>query len=143
MAVAFEYVVVIILASILVILVVVFFLASLIFLKKRRILCFKRDDSVKPYARTDHQLEVGYGGARGKKPKGKRFSPLRSNEYQRLGGRSPSDPKHDPFANALLANPMVDEEELNMDWSNPTFDTEKSQQYDAAITLQSWYRMRR
>lgn len=146
MAVAFEYIIVIILASILVVLLVVFCLASLIFVKKRQILCFKRGSAAKPYIRADQQLQAGYGLVEEIKPKSRRVSGLKKGkrgDYQRLEGRPPSASKRDPFANELLQNPLVHEEELTGDWSNPAFDTERSQLYDAAVTLQSWYRMRR
>ncbi len=150
MALGVEYVIAITLASILLVLVVVLCLAFVVFLKRKRILCFKRDGRGvdKHFARSDQQLEAAYGLARGRKPKGKNISPLKrkekhSHQYQRLDGRPPSASPRDPFANDVLENPLVHEEELDADWSNPAFDTGRSQLYDAAITLQSWYRMRR
>jgi len=152
MPLATEYIIVIVLASILLLLLLIFAVAVCIFIKKRRMLCFKKDLAAKPFLVTDQQLEAGFKGKRTQKAKP--FSPGRkpkpagnkrkskgdkSSNYRYEPLRSPR--KKDPFADGLLDNPLVDEDEFNVDWSNPAFDSERSRRYDAAVVIQTWFRM--
>ena len=36
---------------------------------------------------------------------------------------------------------MVNMEDFNTDWTNPAFDEERAQIFDAAVVIQAWYRM--
>ena len=138
----FEYIVVIVLASILVLLVIVFFAAMLLFIKKRRMFCFSRDVEAKPFLIPDKQMEQSY--RKNEKRGGLPFSPSKkgAHKYQPLDS-SAFLSKRDPFANKILENPMVNEDDLDADWTNPAFDVERSQLFDAAVTIQSWHRMMR
>lgn len=153
MALATEYIVVIVLGSVLLLLLLVFLLLVCLLARRRRILCFRRKDREhKPFVLPDKKLVERYGqkqaqgkaGARGgrgrEKPKGKGGGKAKGK--LRLG-ESPDlrKPRGDPFAHNYLENPLIDDEEMNVDWSNPVFDVEKSRSRDAAITIQSWYRM--
>lgn len=149
-----EFIIVIILGGIVILLILVFLIAMLIFMKKRRMMCFGRDAAAKPFVVTDKQLEAGWRGRQRQKsrpfsqarpshakPKGKR------GKRGKVGGRytplrgSPAAPKKDPFAKGFLENPMVDDEELDVDWTNPAFDENRARLYDAAVSIQCWYRM--
>ena len=143
-----EYIIVIVLGVVLVLLLLVFLCFICVFLRKRRALCFRdREDEEKPFILPDKTLEERYKKCRessgkrekkkgGKKAKGKQL------KYSRLG-QSPHlrRPRGDPFAHNYLENPMLDTEEMNVDWSNPVFDAERSRNRDAAICIQSWFRM--
>ena len=139
-----EYIIVIVLGSVLVVLLVLFLCLLLIFLKKRRALCFRaRGYGDKPFVLPDKTLEERYGKkrrggspAKGGKGKGKQL------KYSRLRP-SPAlqRPRGDPFAHNYLENPMLDDEGMDEDWSNPVFDAARSRNRDAAICIQSWYRM--
>lgn len=153
MPLATEYIIVIVLASILLLLLLIFAVAVCIFIKKRRMLCFKKaDPAAKPFLVTDQQLEAGFKGKRmqkakpfspGRKPKPagnkKKSKGDKSSNYRYEPLRSPR--KKDPFADGFLDNPLIDEEEFNVDWSNPAFDSERSRRYDAAVVIQTWFRM--
>lgn len=142
-----EYIIVIVLGSVLVLLLLVFLCLLCVFLRKRRALCFRnrgREDH-KPFVLPDKALLERYGrkkpkkaspGKAGNKAKGKQL------KYSRLG-QSPAlrRPRGDPFAHNYLENPMLDEEGINEDWSNPVFDAERSRNRDAAVCIQSWFRM--
>ena len=142
-----EYIIVIVLGSVLLLLLLVFLCLMCVLMRRRRALCFrKRDSDQQPFILPDKTLEQRYGknhvrgkssSDKGKKAKGKQL------KYSRLGGQSPNlrIPQGDPFAHNYLSNPMVDEDEMNVDWSNPVFDTEKARNRDAAICIQSWFRM--
>ena len=147
MALATEYIVVIVLGSVLVFLILLFLFLVCVLLRKRRALCFRnRDDEERPFILPDKTLEERYAKKRkeaqaqkkraGKKAKGKQM------KYSRLG-QSPAlrRPSGDPFAHNYLENPMLEAEEMNEDWSNPVFDAERSRNRDAAVCIQSWYRM--
>ena len=43
--------------------------------------------------------------------------------------------------NGDVQNPLVGVDELNDDFTNPVFDVEAARYLDAAITIQSWWRM--
>ena len=149
MPLATEYIIVIVLASILLLLLLIFAVAVCVFAKKRRMLCFKRDLAAKPFLVTDQQLEAGYKGKQ--KQRGKAFSRAKpagnkrkskgdkSSNYRYEPLRSPR--KKDPFADGILDNPLIEEDEFDVDWSNPTFDSERSRRYDAAVIIQTWFRM--
>ena len=144
MALAAEYIVVIVLASVLLLLVVVFVVVMLLLAKKRRAFCFRRrDETAEPFLLTDKELEAAYPQEFVRKPKkiSRPFSrPKNRLRYERITG-DPS--KKDPFVGKTLENPMIDDEELDMDWTNPAFDAERSNFFDAAVVIQSWYRMAR
>lgn len=140
-----EYIIVIVLGSVLVSLLLLFLCLLLVFLKRRRALCFRdRDYGDKPFVLPDKKLEERYGKkrrggspAKGGKAKGKQL------KYSRLRP-SPAlpRPRGDPFAHNYLENPMLDDEEgMDEDWTNPVFDAARSRNRDAAICIQSWYRM--
>ena len=149
---ATQYIVVIVLGSVLLLLVGVFLALLCLVMKRRRALCFRREDrDHEPFILPDKKMEERLGrkglnkeGTRGlgnkEKPKTKGGAKARSKA--RPGG-SPGlrKPRGDPFAHNYLSNPLVEEEEMNTDWSNPVFDIDKSRSRDAAICIQSWYRM--
>ena len=146
---ATQYIVVLVLGSVLLLLVGVFLALLCLVMKRRRLLCFRREDrDHEPFILPDKKMEERRG-KRGlnkeglgdkKKPKTKGGAKVRSKA--RPGG-SPGlrKPRGDPFAHNYLSNPLVEEEEMNTDWSNPVFDIEKSRSRDAAMSIQSWYRM--
>ena len=140
-----EYIIVIVLGSVLVLLLLLFLVLLCVFLRKKRALCFRgRGEGGRPFVLPDKKLEERYGkkrkrtspGKGGKAPKGKQL------KYSRLG-QSPAlrRPRGDPFAHNYLDNPMLDEEDMNEDWSNPVFDAARSRNRDAAVCIQSWFRM--
>ena len=138
-------IVVIALASVLVFLIVAVFVIALVLMKKRSLLCFKRKTNVRPILLSDRELEARYGPRKQRRrnknrAKSKASRKKSRGQYQSLG-RSSMFPKSDPFANKYLENPLVDDDEFNVDWSNPAFDEEGSRLYDAAVMIQSWYRM--
>lgn len=64
---------------------------------------------------------------------------LKSQLHAKLGQK-----KKMPFEEdreALLENPMLDPDLDKIDFTNPVFDHEKAKSRDAAVTIQSWYRM--
>ncbi len=142
---------VIVLGSVLVILLLLFVLTSLIVVRKKRLLCFKRNDYGRPFLHTDRELEKRRGRLDkdsrlpyGKKvPKKNKKRAKRKNEGYQSFSKALMFPKRDPFAKSFLENPMIDSEELDMDWTNPAFDAARAQKYDAVLSIQSWYRMLR
>ena len=137
-------VIVIVLVSTVSLLLVAIVLAALLLAYKRRILCFKR--------RLDqlHSDLERYGPIRNKNKRGRRKNfdrkkqkggkCKRKGKYHSLG-KAPRFPRCDPFTNRFLENPMVADDEFDMDWTNPAFDSEGAKVHDATITIQSWYRM--
>jgi hypothetical protein len=73
-----------------------------------------------------------------KKPKRRKHK--RKGKYHSYG-KAPRFPKSDPFTNKFLENPLIADDEFDMDWTNPAFDSEGARVYDATIIIQSWYRM--
>lgn len=145
-----EYIIIISLCAVLALLVLMFAVALLILLKKRRLLCFKRNAAARPFAIPDHRIEAGLVSQGAKRRSIFRANPARHKKqkknkllYEPLR-QSPSTSRKNPFANSTLENPMVDAEELHEeDWTNPAFDKERSNRFDAAVIIQSWYRMSR
>lgn len=147
-----EYIIIISLCAVLVLLMLMFAAALLVLLKKRRLWCFKRNAAARPFAIPDHRIEAGLiaQGARAKRRSLFRANPARQKKpkkskllYEPLG-QSPSTARKNPFANSTLENPMVDAEELyKEDWTNPAFDKERASRFDAAVVIQSWFRMSR
>ena len=137
---------VIVLVSVLVLLILLFALTSLVVVRKKRLLCFKRDEYARPFLLSDRDLERRRGKESrlpyGKGPKKKRKSQpnRRKDGYQSIS-KALRFPKRDIFAQSLLENPMIDMDELDVDWTNPAFDASRAQKYDAVLTIQSWYRM--
>lgn len=135
-------IIVIALASVLVVLLITVLVITLVMMKKRNLLCFKKNVHARPILLSDRELEARYGPKR-KRKKSKNKAKSRKKEkvkYHSLG-RLSSFPKSNPFANKPLENPLVDDEEFDMDWTNPAFDVEGGRLYDAAVIIQSWYRM--
>ena len=140
-----EYIIAIALGSLLVTLLLVFMCLLCVFLRKKRALCFRDRrgyEQQRPFVIPDKTLygkkqRRRKGGSSGKGAKGK---PVK---YSRIGQQSPNlrQPRGDPFAHNYLEDPMLDEEAMGEDWSNPLFDAEHSQKRDAAIHIQSWFRM--
>lgn len=139
----------VILGAIVLILIVALLLSALLFCRKRGKLCFKvRYDDVKPFLRTDKQLD-SEAQKRGffyqklkQKPLKKRQKKKKNSKvkYHSIG-KAPRFPRSDPFAKKFLENPMIDDDDFDVDWSNPAFDMAQAQARDAAIMVQSWYRM--
>ena len=132
-------------------LVVVFvYLLYFYLVKKRR---SKRDRLRRPLLLHDKQTEKGQGLL----ASGKAKSSANNNKRRfarKTGAKSKiKDPsiydrpfrdrklkQRDPFNPDMLDNPMADDD-FDTDWSNPAFDAGRSQVYDAAVTIQTWYRM--
>ena len=139
----------VVLGSIIVLLVVALVVSACLFLKKRRKLCFRERyyDDVKPILQGDkeHGAKAGKKGwpfeKKKKKPTKQKNKKRKSKAKYHSLGRAPRFPKSDPFANVFLENPLADHDDFEEDWSNPLFDTEQAALRDAAITIQSWYRM--
>ena len=144
-----EYIIVISLGSVLVTLLLVFLCLLCVFIRKKRALCFRsrRGDEVRPFVIPDKILEERYAKKqrrrkRGTPGKGAKGKPIKHS--RRVGQHSPDlrQPTGDPFAHNYLENPMLEEVDgMGEDWSNPLFDAERSEQRDAAIHIQSWFRM--
>lgn len=143
---------VIVLVSTLVVLVLVFVLTSVVVVRKKRLLCFRRNEYTRPFLLTDRDLEKRRGrlGRDSRVPysrrapkKRRKNRPNQKNEGYQSFSKALKFPKRDPFAKSFLENPMIDSDELNMDWTNPAFDAARAQKFDAVLTIQSWYRMLR
>ena len=141
-----SYTVAIVLISIVLILLVTIVVAALILVYRRRMWCFKRRLDQARLLQRDLER---YGPVRKKKrnrilerkrQKRKLRKYKNKSKYHSLG-KAPRFPKSDPFTNKFLENPLIADDEFDMDWTNPAFDTEGAIMYDAAITIQSWYRM--
>ena len=144
-----EYIIAIALGSVLVTLLLVFMCLLCVFLRKKRALCFHDhrgyEQQQRPFVIPDKTLEERYGKKQrrrkgGSPEKGAKRKPV---QFSRIGQQSPNlrQPRGDPFAHNYLEDPMLDEEAMGEDWSNPLFDAERSQKRDAAIHIQSWFRM--
>ena len=143
-----EYIVAIALGSVLVALLLIFLCLLCVFLRKKRALCFR--DEERPFVLPDKKLEERYrGGGRGRRRKerspgkgGAGKAKGKQVRYSRLG-QSPAlrRPRGDPFAHNYLENPMLDDEGMGEDWTNPVFDSDRSRKRDAVISIQSWFRM--
>lgn len=138
-------IVVVALSSVLVLLVGIFLLALLIVLKTRRLLCFKRNAYQRPFLYSDRELRRKNKNRNSRLPFGqkKNKKPDKAESNYRSIGRAVKFPKRDPFANKFLENPMVSMDDLNMDWTNPTFDETRAVRFEAAVVIQSWFRMAR
>lgn len=141
------FIIVIVLGSVLLLMVLLFAFAFLLVLRTKRLLCFKRKYS-SPFLLSDKAPQGGYK-RNSKLPfdqkaqkKSKKLSKAggKANNYQSFG-RAVKFPGRDPFANKLLENPMVNMEDLDMDWTNPAFDETTATKFDAVVSIQSWYRM--
>ena len=119
-----------ILAPVVFLLVIVMFVIMVIYLKKRRLLCFNED------------------GQRNKKDEEKMLSKYHNKSNRKRRRRiGQNDQKNfsDPFA-GIFSNPIQMEDFLdgeNQDWDNPLFDVQSAKRKDAAITIQTWWRMTR
>ena len=143
------YIVVIVLVSIVLVLLVTIVVAALILVYRRRIWCFKRRLDQARVLESDLER---YGPARRnkthkqRKPFNRRKVGQKKKKRKKKGktnslGKTPRFPKSDPFTNKFLDNPLIAEDEFDIDWTNPAFDNEGARLYDATITIQSWYRM--
>ena len=128
----------IVLGSVLGALLLIFALTLLVVLRTKRMLCFKRNEYRRPFLLSDRELIRRNGGLKKQKKPSNRRKKVKN--YQSFG-RAVKFPKRDPFANKFLENPMVDVDDLDMDWTNPAFDADVAQKFEAVITIQSWYRM--
>ena len=102
----------------------------IIYLKKRRLLCF--NDKIKRRKEDEEKLLYKYSGQNVKKKR-------------RRIGHGESTKFSDPFANKF--NDPVNMEDFHngddQDWNNPLFDVQAAKRKDAAITIQTWWRMAR
>lgn len=140
-------VIVVVLVSIVLFLLVTIAVAALLLAYRRRMLCFKRKLDQSKLLQSDLER---YGPIRNKKRHGrrkkidkrkpKRGKHKRKGHYHSLG-KAPRFPKSDPFTNKFLENPLIADDEFDMDWTNPAFDSEGARVYDATVIIQSWYRM--
>lgn len=134
-------IIVIVLASVLGLLLCIFLCAFLVVLKTKRLLCFKRNVYRRPFLLSDRELaKRSKGSNRLQKIRGPVKGKKPTYNYQSIG-RAVKFPKRDPFANKFLENPMVSVDDLDMDWTNPAFDETRALKFEAAIAIQSWYRM--
>ena len=134
-------IIVAVLGSVLVILVLLLGFTTVILLRKRRVLCFKNSNSLY----SNRELQRRHGRRKRKSNQARRHkkrdhAKRKTKSYDSLR-KALMFPKSDPFANKHLENPMVNTEELDVDWTNPAFDEEGARAYDAVVTIQSWYRM--
>lgn len=143
------YIIVIVLVSIVLILLVTIAVAALLLVYRRRMWCFNRRLDQAKLLQSDLER---YGQVRNKRRhkrnrvferKRRQRKPRKhkkKSKYHSLG-KAPRFPKSDPFTNKFLENPLIADDEFDMDWTNPAFDSEAAIMYDATITIQSWYRM--
>lgn len=141
-----EIIVVIVLGSALVILGLILTLATLLLMRKKRVLCFKHR-SARPFL---FQELGGRRHGRGKRSSKQPFGQKKrsqakkksnKNKYYQSLSKALKFPNWDPFAGHSLDNPMINTEDLDMDWTNPAFDEEGARKHDAVITIQSYFRM--
>lgn len=143
------YIVVIVLVSVVLLLLVTITLAALLLMYRRRMWCFKRRLNQERLLQSDLER---YGPVRRNKrfKQGKAFERKRRKQKRKYKkskrkttslGKAPRFANSDPFTNKFLENPLIADDEFDMDWTNPAFDSEAAQRYDAAIMIQSWYRM--
>jgi hypothetical protein len=135
--VQWEYIVFPIIGLITIVLVGVLITVILLFLKKRELFCFRKKRR-KPYKRK-------------KRDKNAHESQMdlynRDNSAGTYGLKNRHRFQHytDPFAKQF-SDPLQMVQHNNFDlseWDNPLFDTRAAMQRDAAITIQSWWRMAR
>lgn len=117
-------------------------------LYRKNMLCFKRRvDHRRPQIFTQEDIEKGLKRKQrlkglskqsSKKPNNPNYlQPQRPHKYNRKKSQMPF--KEDK--EELLQNPMLDPDLDKVDFSNPMFDHKKALVRDAAVTIQSWYRM--
>ena len=143
-----NYIIVIVLVSIVLLLLVTIIVAALLLVYRRRMWCFKRrlnqtrllQNDLERYgpSRKKRKYDKAFGGKKHKKRKHKKHR--NKGKYHSLG-RVPRFPKSDPFSNKFLENPLIADDDFDVDWTNPAFDSEEARVFDATITIQSWYRM--
>ena len=137
------FIAVIVLGSVLALLLFAFAATSVVLLRKKRLLCFRHAGYTRPFLHSDLDFPRRRGKSRipldwrhGKKNKKKK----KTQHYQSFS-KGLKFPKRDIFARNFLENPMVDTDELDADWTNPAFDEAAAYIHDAAVSVQSWYRM--
>ena len=86
----------------------------------------------------DINLKQGLAGQSNKKHDNSNYlQQSRPHKYNRKKSRLPFIEDREE----LLQNPMLDPDIDKVDFSNPMFDRRKALMRDAAVTIQSWYRM--
>ncbi len=137
-------VIAVVLISVVLLLVITIAVVALLLAYRRRMLCFRRrlDQSKLLQSDLERYGPMKRHGRRKKfdRKKPKRRKHKRKGKYQSYG-KAPRFPKSDPFTNKFLENPLIADDEFDMDWTNPAFDSEGARVYDATIIIQSWYRM--
>ena len=113
-------------------LTVFMFVVTVVCLKKRRLVCF-----IEQKKRKKKDDEEALYPFRNDKAKRKR-------RRRRLVGQENKKKFSDPFAKTFL-DPinMEDFDTHTNDWDNPLFDVQAARRKDAAITIQTWWRMAR
>lgn len=104
-------------------------LAVLIFLRKRELLCFK--SRRRKRTRRDEETNFTNIYSKDKKPTG-------------LKRRRQHNNYADPFATRFSDPLFMDQGLENFDisqWDNPLFDAKGAREREAAITIQTWWRM--
>ena len=104
----------------------------ILYLKKRRLLCFNDDAHRKK--RDEEKLLSKYTSENVSKKKiGRRR--IGQTDIKRF-----SDPFAGKFSDPIHMEDFYDD---NQDWDNPLFDVQAAKRKDAAITIQTWWRMAR
>ena len=124
---------IILLALVVFFLVIVMSIIMVIYLNKRGLLCFN-DDGQRNKKDEEKMLLKYHNKGKGKKKKRNRIGhPEQKNGF--------SDPFVGRFSNPIQMEDFIDGE--NQDWDNPLFDVQAAKRKDAAITIQTWWRMTR
>lgn len=134
----------VVLVSVVLLLVITIAVVAFLLAYRRRMLCFKRRLDQSKLLQSDLE-RYGPMKRHRRRKKFDRKKPKRG-KHKRKGkhhshGKAPRFPKSDPFTNKFLENPLIADDEFDMDWTNPAFDSEGARVYDATIIIQSWYRM--
>lgn len=116
-------------------LIILMFAILIVYLRKRKLWCF--EDNPGRRKRDEEKLLDKYSGR--EKNKKKKFVRRR---VVVADGQKRIDPFADKFSDPInMAEDFLDGE--NPDWNNPLFDVKAARRKDAAITLQTWWRMTR
>lgn len=120
-----------IVALLLIILMIAIFI---VYLRKRKLWCFEDNPGMKK--KDEEKLLYKYSGK--EKVKKKKF--VRKRVVAGDSQRRLLDPFAEKFSDPInMAEDFLDGE--NPDWDNPLFDVQAAKRKDAAITLQTWWRM--
>ena len=116
-----------------------------VYVYHRNMLCFRRRRiSKRPHIYSQGDLEKGLQRKRRLKGLNRPPSSSHKRRSSRADGHVHHKKKRLPFEedhNTILENPMADPDLERTDFSNPMFDHKKARLRDAAILIQSWYRM--